>query len=209
MLRFPDPNKPYRLYTDASDIGIGAVLTQEDEDGERPVCFLSRKLNDAESKYATVEKELLAVVYAFRKLRKYLLDKEFTLYTDNSAVRWLLLKSDPGSRLQRWIVAIQEYRYKVVHLPGKSNVIADALSRFPPIKNDTESCDDEADALYPELLSVEVEQRYEEYLQEVYEYLLSGDQETNGRIKDRSRIYRVVDGNYIDWSVRDGSRFQN
>ncbi|KAG1614235.1 hypothetical protein G6F46_007107 [Rhizopus delemar] len=134
QLKYPDPNKPYKLFTDASDVGIGAVLVQHDDElGEdRPVCFLSRKLLAAEMKYPTVEKELLGVVYAFSRLRRYLLDKEFTLYTDNSAVRYLFTKSDPGSRLQRWIIAVQEFKFKVFHLPGKMNVVADVMSRYPP-----------------------------------------------------------------------------
>ena len=78
-----DPDTKYNLYTDASDIGIGACLPTITADGiEKPVLFLSRKLQSAEIKYPTVEKELLAVIYAMRKLRKYLLDNEFTLYCD-------------------------------------------------------------------------------------------------------------------------------
>lgn len=123
VLQYSDPKKPYKLFTDASDIGIGAVLTQYDEDlgSDRPICFLSRKMIAAEINYPTVEKELLAVIYAMKKLRKYLLDKDFDLYTDNTAVRYLFCKSDPIQRLQRWIMAVQEYSFKVHHLPGKSN----------------------------------------------------------------------------------------
>lgn len=66
----PDPNKPYRLYTDSSEVGIDAALTQLDNHGfERPICFLSRKLQEPEYKYPSVEKELLAVIYAFTKFR--------------------------------------------------------------------------------------------------------------------------------------------
>lgn len=80
-LKYPDPYARYSLYTDASDIGLGAVLTQMDNElgEERPLCFLSRKLVPAEVNYPTVEKELLAVVCALKKLRKYLLDKAFDL----------------------------------------------------------------------------------------------------------------------------------
>lgn len=94
-LKYPDPYARYKLFTDASDIGLGAVLTQYDEElnEERPICFLLRKLVPAEVNYPTVEKELLAVVYALKKLRKYLLDKEFDLYTDNTTVRYLFKKN--------------------------------------------------------------------------------------------------------------------
>lgn len=100
LLIFPDPNKQYHVFTDASDIGIGVVLSQEDEEGmERPVCFLSRKLKPAEVRYPVVERELLAVIYALQKLRRYLLDKTFILFTDNTAVRYLFAKADPNMRL--------------------------------------------------------------------------------------------------------------
>lgn len=96
LLVFPDPNKQYHVYTDASDIGIGVVLAQEDEDGmERPVCFLSRKLKPNEVRIPVVERELLAVMYALQKLRRYLLDKSFILFTGNTAVRYLFAKADP------------------------------------------------------------------------------------------------------------------
>jgi hypothetical protein len=96
VLMYPNPSKSYVLYTDASDHGLGAVLTQMDEQGEeRPVCFMSRKIQEAERRYVscpgrykelssttpTVEKELLAVVYALSKLRKYLYKSTFTLCT--------------------------------------------------------------------------------------------------------------------------------
>lgn len=157
-LRYPDPNAPFKLYTDASEVGIGAVLTREgDEDGERPVCFLSRRLQASEHNYATVEKELLAEVYALKKLRKY----QFDLYTDNAAVRYLFQKAEPNQRLQRWILAIQEFRLKVHHLPGKQNVVADVLSRYPPARM---TATDEEDVL---------EGMYSAWLMDIWKYVKS------------------------------------
>ncbi|KAG1119463.1 hypothetical protein G6F38_014088 [Rhizopus arrhizus] len=99
--------------------------------------------------YPIVEKDLLAVIYALKKLRKYLLDKIFTLYTDNTVVRFLFFKRDPGSRLQRWVLAVQEYAFKVVHLPGKSNGVADVMSRYPPQENNESDLNDQLNELYP------------------------------------------------------------
>ncbi|KAG1119462.1 hypothetical protein G6F61_009915 [Rhizopus arrhizus] len=188
-LAFPDPRLPYNAYTDASDKGIGACLTQVIEgQGERPVCFLSRKLKVPEVKYATVEKELLAVYYALVKFRKYLIDKEFHLYTDNSAVRWLLKKSDPSSRLQRWIIAVQEFSYCVHHLPGKTNIVADVLSRYPP-NNSVDASTDTEESMFV----IEIDVDYEKYLEEVFLYLVTADQQVDKKIKNRSLKYVVVE----------------
>ena len=122
ILAYPNPKMAYKLYTDASDIVLGAVLTQDDENGnERPICFLSRKLQDTEKKYNIAERELLAIVFVYKKCRKYLYDKEFTLFTDSSAIRYAFTKTQPNIRLHNWILAIQEYPCATVkHLRGKS-----------------------------------------------------------------------------------------
>lgn len=99
---------------------------------DRPVCSLSRKLTASEMRYPTVEKECLALVFLLSRLRRYVLDKELEIYTDSTAVRYLFTKSDPGSRLQRWIVAVQEFKFQIYHIAGKTNIVADVLSRYPP-----------------------------------------------------------------------------
>lgn len=83
VLKYPNHDLPYRVYTDACNTGIGAALCQVDKEGvEFPIAFISRKLNKAEFNWAMVDKELLAVTYALFKFRKYLLDQEFTVFTD-------------------------------------------------------------------------------------------------------------------------------
>ncbi|SAL97326.1 hypothetical protein [Absidia glauca] len=99
LLVYPDPDKMFYLFTDASDLGIGAVLCHLEGEAYLPVAYLSRKLQPAEIKYPTVEKELLAVVYAFKAFRKFLLDKTFNLFTDNSAVVYLFAKQDASQRV--------------------------------------------------------------------------------------------------------------
>ncbi|OBZ81563.1 Transposon Ty3-I Gag-Pol polyprotein [Choanephora cucurbitarum] len=140
QLKYPDPNAQYKIYCDASDVGIGAVLAQWDEEEmiERPVCFLSRKLTHTEMNYPTVEKECLALVFALQRLRRYVPDKDLVIMTDSTAVKYLFTKSNPRSRLQRWIVSVQEFQFKVNHLHGKNNVAADVLSRYPPNNLETE-----------------------------------------------------------------------
>ncbi|KAG1145640.1 hypothetical protein G6F37_012113 [Rhizopus arrhizus] len=201
QVKYPDPSKPYKLYTDASDIGVGAVFVQLDEElnEDRPICFLSRKLLPNEMNYPIVEKELLAVIYALKKLRKYLLDKIFTLYTDNTAVRFLFFKRDPGSRLQRWVLAVQEYSFKVVHLPGKSNVVADVMSCYPPQENNESDLNDPLNELHPAWLIEQESTPYEESLMEIYLYLTNPEDQANvsRKIKIASRKYTISEKNEL------------
>jgi RNase H-like domain found in reverse transcriptase/Reverse transcriptase (RNA-dependent DNA polymerase)/Integrase zinc binding domain/Integrase core domain/gag-polyprotein putative aspartyl protease/Retrotransposon gag protein len=136
-LAFYKPTLENKIYTDASNVGIGAVYTQVNQDGiERPVKFLSRKLTEVEQRYDTVSKELLAIVYTLQKLRKYLLGRPFTLYTDSNAVKWLFTKRDISAKHGRYIMLLQDFPCKVKHIKGKSNVVADILSRYPlPLTN--------------------------------------------------------------------------
>ena len=130
VLRSPNMSLPFVLETDASDRGVGAVLTQVDEAGEEhPVAFFSQKLLPREEKYATVEKECLAIRLGIEAFRVYLLGRPFTVRTDQRALEWLDKMRDTNSRLTRWSLALQPYQFRVCYRPGSSNSHADALSR--------------------------------------------------------------------------------
>ncbi|KAJ9516381.1 hypothetical protein QJQ45_011054 [Haematococcus lacustris] len=132
VLIAPDPSQPYTLRCDASGIGIGAVLTQGKGPAERVVAYHSRKLLPAERNYPTHEQELLSVVGALKVWRHYLLGVQFTLLTDNWANKHL--QSQPHldcKRQARWMEVLQDYNCHIDHIPGKHNVVADALSRRP------------------------------------------------------------------------------
>ncbi len=119
------------MQTDASDLGLGAVLTQLDHHGdEHVISYASRPLTDREKSYSATEKEALAVVFATDHFRVYLLGKDFTLVTDHSALRWLH-SVEPKGRLARWVMQLQEYSFDVKHRAGTANGNADALSRLP------------------------------------------------------------------------------
>lgn len=126
VLKYPDQKKQFELTTDASNEGLGAVLSQEG----RPCCFVSRTLNPAEKNYTTTEKELLAIVWAIKRLRQYLLGRKFKIITDHKALVWLHNIKDPSSRLMRWRLRLEEYDYKIEYKKGKENTAADALSRI-------------------------------------------------------------------------------
>nr|GEU65077.1 reverse transcriptase domain-containing protein [Tanacetum cinerariifolium] len=114
---------------DASDFAVGAVLGQRIEKHFRPIHYVSKIMTEAESNYTTTEKEMLAVVYAFEKFRSYLIMNKSIVYTDHSALKYLFSKKDAKARLQRWILLLQEFDFKVVDTKGAENYAADHLSR--------------------------------------------------------------------------------
>lgn len=130
MLQYPDFSKEFQLTTDASNYGIGAVLSQKDSEGlDRPISFISKALNSAEKNYSVTEKECLAIVWAVISFRYYLLGNKFTILSDHRPLTWLGNAVDPGARLLRWRLKLNDYDYQIKYTPGKTNYVADELSR--------------------------------------------------------------------------------
>lgn len=126
----PDFNSPFILRTDASNYALGAVLLQgEGNHQERPIEYASRLLNNAERNYSTTEREALAVVWAVERFRAYLDGQPVVIGSDHQPLRWLLSLKSPTGRLVRWALKLQSFDIKFEYTPGKSNVIADTLSR--------------------------------------------------------------------------------
>lgn len=138
-LAHPDYSKPFLLYTDASGVGLGAVLAQHDDEGkEHPIIYLSRTLTPAESNYTITELECLAIVWSVRKLHAYLDGVKFTLITDHSALQWLFDFRGTNRRLVRWSMELQPYRewMTIKYREGRVHLNADPLSRAPlPVCN--------------------------------------------------------------------------
>ena len=128
-LRLPDPNKQYYLYCDASGYAIGGILSQKDEVGYYVVSFNGRILKGAELNYTITEKECLAVVYNIIFYQVYIGYSEFVCITDHSAILWLLNKAIVSGRLARWIYALQDKNFTIVHRAGTVHTNVDALSR--------------------------------------------------------------------------------
>lgn len=137
ILAYPDFNKPFILTTDASDFALGAVLSQILNGTERPIAFASRTLNSTENKYATNEKEALAIIWAVKKYQPYLYGNKFTLVTDHKPLTFIK-SSEKNSKILRWRLELENYDYDVVYKEGKTNVVADALSRMPATNSITE-----------------------------------------------------------------------
>ena len=130
VLRNPDFQRPFTLQTDASDVGLGAVLSQTDDVGEEhPVAYYSRKLLPRETRYAAVEKECLAVVEGIRHFRVYLEGTPFMVQTDHRSLKYLHKMKDSTGRLARWSLFLQPYSFTIHHRAGKNNGNADGLSR--------------------------------------------------------------------------------
>lgn len=133
ILTCPDFSRTFTLQTDASAYGIGAVLTQEFDDGEKVICYISRSLTRQERNLSTTERECLSVIYAVEKLRHYLEGVHFKIITDHSSLLWLHSLKDPQGRLARWTLRLLPYSFDLIHRPGKDHVVPDFLSRSVPI----------------------------------------------------------------------------
>ena len=128
---FPDFSLPFRLYTDASTAGLGAILAQVREGKERIICCASRSLNQAEKAYPATKLECLAIVWAVAKFCPYLMSMSFEVYTDHYALKWLKTICTGSALLHRWSAVLEEYDFIVKHRPGKSQIHVDGLSRLP------------------------------------------------------------------------------
>jgi len=131
ILAFPRPSDPFVIDTDASECGIGAILSQCQDGVERVIAYGSRSLTKAERNYSTTRKELLALVYFLKHFRCYLLGSPFVVRTDHAALRWLQEFKHPEGQLARWLEQLQEFDFKTEHRPGRQHSNADTLSRVP------------------------------------------------------------------------------
>ena len=134
ILVFPDYNKPFVIYTDASALGLGAVLMQDDQNGRhRVIAYASRTLNKAEGNYSVTHQEALAIVWALKTFRDVIYGYPITCYTDHVAVTHLFKGRNLSGRLARWDLTIQEFNPTFKYVPGKANKVADSLSRNVPV----------------------------------------------------------------------------
>jgi len=141
ILAMPIVGELFTLDTDASDLAIGAVLSQSQNNIERVISYASRKLSRAERNYSTTRKELLAVVFYMKFFRHYLLNVRFRVRTDHAAILWLRKTPEPIGQQARWIEIMEMFQFTVEHRPGKAHSNADAMSRKPdlsPISNNNE-----------------------------------------------------------------------
>ena len=125
----PDMGKPFTLVTDASDVSVGAVLTQSNGKINRVIGYFSRKLTPTETRYSATDKEALGVVLACRHFDHFLWGGRFDIYTDHQPLTAVFTRKTKSPRMTRWSLEMREYNYKIFYIKGKDNVVADALSR--------------------------------------------------------------------------------
>ena len=132
VLLAPNFNKEFKLAVDASDVGAGGVLLQEDDNGvDHPVCYFSKKFNKHQKNYSTVEKECLSLILALQHFEVYLTSSSspIVVFSDHNPLTFIHKMKNKNQRLLRWSLLLQEYNLDIRHIRGKDNIIPDALSR--------------------------------------------------------------------------------
>ena len=129
-LAYFDVNSKTSIVADASPVGLGAVLIQLQGVEWRVIDYASRGLTDVERRYSQTEREALALVWACERLNMYIFGRDFELETDHKPLKYIYSqKSKPSARVERWVLRLQAYDFKVIYRPGRTN-IADAWSRL-------------------------------------------------------------------------------
>lgn len=140
ILSFPNKEGQFILDTDASDHGIGAVLSQSQEGTEKVIAYFSRVLNKAERNYCVTRRELLAIVVSLKFFHHYLYGRKFVIRTDHISLRWLMSFKNPEGQLARWLEWIQQYDFEIIHRKGNLHKNADSLSRRPCLESNCSYC---------------------------------------------------------------------
>ena len=177
ILQYPDFSKEFVLTTNASNQGLGAMLSQGLIGKDLPVAYSSRSLSSAESHYSTSEKELLAIVSATKYSRSYLYGRKFKIVSDHKPLVWVMNVKDPGSRLMPWKIQLAEYDYEIVHKRGSQNTNADALSRIGSVGK------------VKELIDVPDQNTRQQVLYEFHDSLVGGHRGMN-------KTYRAIKSQY-------------
>lgn len=150
ILGFPNYNKPFELHTDASLLGLGAVLYQLQDNTKRVIAYASRGLSKSEKRYPVHKLEFLALKWSIcEKFKDYLYGQTFNVYTDNNPLTYVLSTAHLDATSQRWIANLASFNFDIIYRPGKSNNDADSLSRLPGLTNQNhdETCNISKEAI--------------------------------------------------------------
>ena len=117
------------IKTDASDLALGAVVTQKQLGQDRIICFLSRRLETREKRYSVIDKELLAIIWAVERAAPFILGRSFVVQTDHRALKYLFVLANKSPRLARALDRLSQFNFEVEYIPGEKNILADEMSR--------------------------------------------------------------------------------
>ncbi|RVW58956.1 Retrovirus-related Pol polyprotein from transposon opus [Vitis vinifera] len=191
IVRAPNWKLPFEVMCDASDLAMGAVLGQREDGKPYVIYYASKTLNEAQRNYTTIEKELLAVVFALDKFRAYLVGSSIVVFTDHSALKYLLTKQDAKARLIRWILLLQEFNLQIRDKKGIENVVADHLSRLV-ISHDSHGLPINDDFPEESLMSVEVAPWYSH----IANFLVTGEVPSEWSAQDKRHFFAKIHAYY-------------
>ena len=140
ILSYPTSDDPFILDTDASNEGMGAVLSQVQNGIERVICYFSKAFSKQERRYCVTRRELLAVVASIKNFHHYLYGRNFLVRSDHGALRWLFKFKNPEGQIARWLETLSTYNFKIEHRAGRIHSNADALSRRPCCESSCSYC---------------------------------------------------------------------
>lgn len=187
ILAYPNYNYEFILTTDASNVGISAILSQQINGEERPIAFSSRVLSETETRLCTTERELLAILFGCKQYRYIIFGYKFKIITDHSALQWLQNLKDPHSKLYRWSLKLSEFDFYIEHRSGKNIAHADALSRYIGCINT-----DISPEYYPNIDFLEIAQQQAED-----EQCRRLAQSKNYTVNDSGLLINVLDNNIL------------
>ena len=131
VVAYPDFSIPFQLYTDASNVGLGAILAQQQDGKEHVICCASRILSKFEQNDSVTKEECLAVEWGIKNFRNYLIANNFKVYTDLYSLQWLHSMKHESTLLHCWAAQLEDCDFEVLHRPGKNKGHVDALSQLP------------------------------------------------------------------------------
>jgi hypothetical protein len=177
ILQIPDFSREFNLICDASDVAISAVLHQNSGENLAPIAYSSRLLMAMERRCSIYERESLAIVFGCEKYRSYLEHKEFSLFTDNQAFAWLMRHAKELGRIGIWVLRPAPFKFRVTHISGEANVVADCLSRQYDESPESATFAGLVLAHLPEAFqSIREQQKNDPWCRGIYRTLSQGDQ---------------------------------